>query len=520
MILLVLANLPIFVLALASGLAVGEEKTAEAKRAVERTAALAAAREAASVGRIAGAVEAVVASGGDGLCPRIARVLQPIEPTFVALRFDDPLIGSCEAAALEVELPAEALARKVAAAAAAEPRRQLALRLSNGGRYVVELAAQADTGPLADIALAAGESLAILDSQGTVVAATGAMTDPAALAALGRTIGVVHANRFEAKLPDGSWVFLALQHVADSDLVAVATSPLATIEASARRDLLVAVGLSLAFLVIAVVVAWWGVDRLVARWVARLSRVASLYGAGRQSVRVGRLEGAPQEIRVLGATFDEMADRVERRSKELVAALDGKTDLLRELHHRVKNNFQLVASLLSLESREATEEQADSLRMQQRRIHAMAIAHRLAYATGDVGDVPVGPLVAEVVQGLRQSVGLPLRLIRVDTVDDDVVVDLDTAIPLALLVTELACPIAFAAIETGEPIAVRQTIAGRDMALTLLGPHTRPRDALSARLIPAFARQLDATVSLAPPGPYSVRLTLRRPEARQAPSFG
>lgn len=496
---------------------------------VERTAALAAAREAVAVARIAGAIEAMISVGGDALCMRIVRALRPIEPSIVALRFDDPDLGSCETAAADIDGAAGvnadeagddsqqtlAAAQKVALPTAdAQPRRVLPLRLPSGRRLVVELTAAPGAGVLGDLALGRGESAAILDVRGNVVAAVGDGATPAALAAIANTYAAISASRFEARLPDGRWMFLALENVQGSDLVAVAMAPLATIHGSARRDLVVAVALSLGFLLIAVCVAWWGVDRLVVRWVGRLARVASLYGAGRQSVRVGQLEGAPQEIRVLGATFDDMADRVERRSNELITALDGKTGLLRELHHRVKNNFQLVASLLNLEARGSPPEQAAALNLQQSRIHAMAIAHRLAYASGEIGDVQAGVLVAEVIEGIRQNAALAARSVDIATVADDVVLDLDTAIPLALLVTEIANPIAAAAAASGGVLRVHQHCVGAAMTIVMSGPAVAVREGLSERLVAAFRRQLNATIDSSAPGSVTITLTAPQPPLR------
>lgn len=505
--LLVAANLPIFVLALASGLTVGEEKTEQAKQAVARTAALAAAREAVALARLGGAVEAIASTLGaetdaDTVCARVAAGLLPLESSIAAVR----VVGADEeplCVFTTMSQPKEAAPVVVPAAAEpAEPgtsRYALTLPLSGERSVEVEIAPRTGAGRLGDLELPPGHTVAVLDAAHRVVAATGDRRLLDSVSALAETVELRPGRRLEVRLPDGRWMFAVSETVGASKLTAVAMAPLAALQAGARRDVALAVGLPLVFLAIAVAAAWYGIDRLVVRWVTRLGRVAALYGAGRQSVRVGRLDEAPREIVALGLAFDEMADRVERRSNELKAALDGKTGLLRELHHRVKNNFQLVASLLSLEARDAPAQQLHLLRIQQDRVHALAIAHRLAYASGDVGGVSATQLAREVIDRLRQGAGVVEGALRVIERGPGVTVDLDSAVPLALLLTEISRPHLAAAEEGGGEMVFTIEAAPEAVHLALRGPSVKP-DAgpLSARLVAAFARQLGAELDLAP----------------------
>ena len=76
------------------------------------------------------------------------------------------------------------------------------------------------------------------------------------------TVDLARTRRFEARLPDGRWMFVASEAVGATGLSAIAVSPLADIKAAAHRDLALAVGLPLAFLMIAVAVAWYGIKRI------------------------------------------------------------------------------------------------------------------------------------------------------------------------------------------------------------------------------------------------------------------
>ncbi len=504
--LLVLANLPITVLALGSGLAVSEERIAEGKRVIERVAALAASREAVLIAHLRGAVDAVdlapVETDLRAACARVADSLTVLQPSVRAVRIerDDGRTVLCTE-----EREDARVAPSIAPGASAALTTREGEVVVGTDTYTVSFAFRGDTvlevelatatgaGVLADLRLDRGQAVAILDRAGRIVTAAGEVGAFEGADALVATLESVK-QRFEVRMPNGQVMFAAAEAVPGADLTAIAIAPLAMLQAAANRDLAIAVGLPLAFLVIAVAVAWYGIDQLVVRWVDRLGRLAALYGAGRSSVRAGTFDGAPRELRTLADAFDAMADRVERRSNELKAAVDQKSTLLRELHHRVKNNFQLVASLLSLEASAAeVEERAAVLRIQQGRVHALAIAHRLAYASGDIGEVPLMELIREVVMSLSHGIEPVEKTARVDIPTEGPSVSLDTAVPVALLVTELLRPALEAAVRN-ELLSLSVDRAGDSLVVTLEG-EGGDRNALSERLVGAFTRQLGATLT-------------------------
>src|SRR5690606_30377270 len=120
-------------------------------------------------------------------------------------------------------------------------------------------------------------------------------------------------------------------------------------------------------------------DRLVNRWIRRMRRTAALYGAGRLSARVGAIEQAPVELQSLARAFDDMAFSVEQRSRDLERAVAEREHFLRELHHRIKNNFQMIASLLSLQRRELRPPIEPAIREAHDRVQALAAAYRVSY---------------------------------------------------------------------------------------------------------------------------------------------
>ena len=128
---------------------------------------------------------------------------------------------------------------------------------------------------------------------------------------------------------------------------------------------------------LAIAVVWFGIEHLVVRWIScpRAHHVG-LRGS-RHNVRPERVSAAPAEIRKLGETFSRMADLISARESELRESLAQKEVLVREIHHRVKNNLQLVMSLLNLHARRIRDPRAELAFAEARsRINALATLHR------------------------------------------------------------------------------------------------------------------------------------------------
>ncbi|MGH2340940.1 sensor histidine kinase [Segnochrobactraceae bacterium EtOH-i3] len=503
--LLLLANIPITLLAVATGLDARADRAEAARRVVERNAVLVATRQAHAIARVRGLAQAIARFPGvttdPALCADAARALLAPESRLsrVVVRVEGRPVCT-------VDRPQDP---EREAASPAVPAADLTLSIALPDEVTVQMdlqpGARVGTGGITRLTLDPGLTAVVLSPDGVIHDISGrplAVSGPDLARVLS---GLVGPDRFEATLGDGTGVFGVAEPVRDTDLVAVVLEPLDKLEAAANRDLMIAIALPLLALVVALVVSWIGMNRLVVRWIRRINRVARLYGAGRLSVRVGAIGTAPSEVRALASGFDTMADRVEKRSVDLQAALDSRTALLRELHHRVKNNFQLVASLVSLQARRADPPVRQALGALEVRVHVIAAAHRAAYAAGEIAAVPFGPLVRDVVEILRDGARLPVRQIALDQGPGLGAVDLDTAVAIAILVAEVLHPVLEAAALSGATVGI--ALAARDGAvvLTVTGPAagraTREAgDGLSARLVAIYRRQLDASFQSAPDG--------------------
>ena len=148
------------------------------------------------------------------------------------------------------------------------------------------------------------------------------------------------------------------------------------------------------------------------------------------------------------ASAIENAKLYERAQHEIVkrkeaearmrASLEEKEVLLKEIHHRVKNNLQVVSSLLYLQSESVSDtEVLDVLTESQNRIRSMALVHERLYRTEDLARIDFPEYIRDLAAYLVSSynVDAPLVSLRLDA--DEIVLDVDRAIPCGLIINEL-----------------------------------------------------------------------------------
>lgn len=133
----------------------------------------------------------------------------------------------------------------------------------------------------------------------------------------------------------------------------------------------------------------------------------------------------------------EMNER-ERIENKLKKSLEEKEILLKEIHHRVKNNLQIISSLLNLQSRYINnEEMLDIYKESQNRVKSMAIIHEKLYQSEDLARIDFGDYVKSLVLDLFNSYGVDKGNTELDINIKDILMDINTAIPCGLIVNEL-----------------------------------------------------------------------------------
>ncbi|MBG0775480.1 MAG: PAS domain S-box protein [Desulfovibrionaceae bacterium] len=146
-------------------------------------------------------------------------------------------------------------------------------------------------------------------------------------------------------------------------------------------------------------------------------------------------DDAGRDVAVVGVVYDNTARR--RHEEQIKASLKEKEVLLKEIHHRVKNNLQVISSLLNLQSAYVTDERTlDVLRDSQNRVKSMALIHERLYQTRALTKIDFGDYLFSLVSHIKSSFrGVGDVDVRIDA--DGYVLDVDLVIPCGLIVNEL-----------------------------------------------------------------------------------
>ena len=234
----------------------------------------------------------------------------------------------------------------------------------------------------------------------------------------------------------------------------------------------------------------------------------------------------PTELRDLTRAFGLATHGIVERERALERARGEQDLLFKEIHHRVKNNLQIIASLLNLQaSRIRVPEARAEFQSARDRVRALATLHRHLYAEGGLHAIAMRPFLLELCDQLFQAIGeREGTRIRLDVQASALQMSSDQAVPLALVVTEAvsnAIKYAFPAGRAGH-VSVRLTELDGDMLELVVQDdgvgipagraetETGIRDGLGIQLIRGFARQLGADLLVTEDGGTRYQLRLKR----------
>lgn len=235
-------------------------------------------------------------------------------------------------------------------------------------------------------------------------------------------------------LSTGDGVLRISQPLADGRLAVVADYQLPPVRA--RTALLIV--LPMMMWAAAAFTGWYIVNRLLLFPLGQLKRSIDMWQGTRGPLQTPRIATPSHEIRDLAESFAAVSARIYSHERELEDGLARQTRLTREVHHRVKNNLQVVSSLINLHARGAEGAVAEAYSAIQRRVDALAVVHRNHYAESeDNRGVSMRALAGELASSLRASApasaaGMPITLNMID-----VNVTQDVAAPVAFLITEV-----------------------------------------------------------------------------------
>ncbi len=256
------------------------------------------------------------------------------------------------------------------------------------------------------------------------------------------------------------------------------------------------------------VVAFLAVQRLVIRPTRNLRARMLLFMRSRQisPPKYDRLVST--ELRDIDETWNRMAESVLRDEAEMEDMLHDKTVLLKEVHHRVKNNLQLIVSILNMKIRRTSAPEAKSvLQDVQHRVMSMATVHQHLYETSDEGRVRMDELMGAIVDHVTAALLPPESGIEVQQDYQRVVLYPDQAVPLTLAATEALTNalkyvgrpasgtpwITIRLINDGDSSAVLEI--GNSLGVSPPGFSDPEGSGMGEQLIRAFAAQLDGVLS-------------------------
>ncbi|TPG13130.1 sensor histidine kinase [Sphingomonas oligophenolica] len=203
-------------------------------------------------------------------------------------------------------------------------------------------------------------------------------------------------------------------------------------------SLIIALLLPLMMWAAAAGIGWFVVDRLLIRPLRRLRAEVAAYRPG-EIIDPGQLRSLPaQEIRELGDTFRSISETVARHEEGLAQSVIRQTKLTREVHHRVKNNLQVIASLINFHARGAPSIDATNAYVSiQRRVDALAVVHRNHFAELEENrGLNLRAVISELASNIRSNAAESVGRIVIALDIDPYLVTQDVGVAIAFLVTE------------------------------------------------------------------------------------
>lgn len=215
----------------------------------------------------------------------------------------------------------------------------------------------------------------------------------------------------------------------------------------------------------AAAIAWLVVDTLLIRPLRGLRRSITAYRPGEVLDLSGSGPIPAEEIRELGESFRDLTRTVQLHEADLAEGLVRQTRLTREVHHRVKNNLQVIASLINFHARGAPSPEATRAYTSiQRRVDALAAVHRYHYAELEENrGLELRSIVGELASNIRATVPETVSGFDIGLEVEPVLVSQDAAVAIAFLLTELI-ELAMA-VNPGAAIAISTRGTGEDRAI-------------------------------------------------------
>ncbi len=210
------------------------------------------------------------------------------------------------------------------------------------------------------------------------------------------------------------------------------------------------------------------------------------------------------------------------KNKQISEALQDREMLLKEIHHRVKNNLQVISSLLNLQAESLQDKSAiDAVREGQNRVKSMSLIHQKLYATDDVRGVDVADYLNSLIIELLAAFGLDSEQISYKLDADHLKMDIDTLIPLGLIINELitnSLKYAFDKNATNKQLSVSMKQQGDKLIVRISdngigipeGADLKHSTSFGWKMIRSLSRKLKAEINIINNNGTTVQLSIAR----------
>ncbi len=260
------------------------------------------------------------------------------------------------------------------------------------------------------------------------------------------------------------------------------------------------------------------------------------------TVNLGRADGHVTPVAVNSTIFrgENNADtriivaghdisRQKENEAALQASLDEQVLLLREVHHRVKNNLQIIISLTNLQMRQSTDPRVKQIMAEtQNRVRAMSLVHEKLYRSQSLSKIDFGDYSRFLATQLFAYYGMDTQRVQLEFSVEKIMVDIVTAVPLGLLMNELVSNAFRHAFPDGRSgvIGISGQCEGDMITLTVrdngigIPPDLdwKNSPSLGLRLVNTLVDQVDGTIELDRSSGTSFTITARRPKGEGDPA--
>lgn len=226
------------------------------------------------------------------------------------------------------------------------------------------------------------------------------------------------------------------------------------------------------------------------------------------------LKGKSRGLMVVGRDISER----KKAEEKIKRSLKEKEVLLKEIHHRVKNNMQIISSLLSLQEMNVKDRAVQKIfRESQTRIRSMALIHDKLYRSKDLTQIDMGEYMDDLAVDLFRAYDINPALVTLENNIKEIYLNLDTAIPCCLIINELVANSLKHAFPSGKGHISVSLSANRSSKYSLIIRDNgigypekydyRKAETLGFQLVPMFVKKLFGNMEINNRGGAETRIT-------------